>query len=150
MINISMSEYLLKPENSRLTVFPIKNKEIWDLYKKMEAAFWTAEEIDWSKDKYDFKKLNDDEQRFIKYVLAFFSASDTIVNMNLGSRLSLEVQPLEAKMTYQFQMMIEGIHSEVYALQIDNIIEDKEEKETILSKWRKRLPALGIKKEYWF
>lgn len=128
-----MSEDLLVPENSRFTVFPIKYPEIWEMYKKMQAAFWTAEEIDWSKDKHDFKKLNDNEQRFIKYVLAFFSASDTIVNINLGERLSQEVQPLEAKITYQFQMMIENIHSEVYALQIDNIIEDKNEKEIILN-----------------
>lgn len=128
-----MSEDLLVPENSRFTVFPIKYPKIWEMYKKMQAAFWTAEEIDWSKDKHDFKKLNDNEQRFIKYVLAFFSASDTIVNINLGERLSQEVQPLEAKITYQFQMMIENIHSEVYALQIDNIIEDKNEKEIILN-----------------
>ena len=128
-----MSEELLMPENARYTVFPIKHKPIWDMYKKMQAAFWTAEEIDWSKDKYDFKKLNDDEQRFIKYVLAFFSASDTIVNINLGERLSHEVQPLEAKIVYQFQMMIENIHSETYALQIDNIIEDATEKEAILN-----------------
>jgi len=126
-------EPLLNPENNRLTVFPIKFKNIWDMYKKMQAAFWTAEEIDWSKDKYDFKKMNENEQRFIKYVLAFFSASDTIVNMNLGERLSQDVQPLEAKMTYIFQMMIESVHSEVYALQIDNIIEDKEEKNSILN-----------------
>jgi len=126
-------EPLLNPENNRLTVFPIKFKNIWDMYKKMQAAFWTAEEIDWSKDKYDFKKMNENEQRFIKYVLAFFSASDTIVNMNLGERLSQDVQPLEAKMTYIFQMMIESVHSEVYALQIDNIIEDKEEKQSILN-----------------
>lgn len=128
-----MSEKLLSPENSRYTVFPIKYQNIWEMYKKMQAAFWTAEEIDWSKDKYDFKKLKEDEKRFIKYVLAFFSASDTIVNMNLGERLSQDVQPLEAKMTYIFQMMIESVHSETYALQIDNIIEDKTEKEAILN-----------------
>lgn len=124
---------LLKEENARYTVFPIKYKNIWDMYKKMQAAFWTAEEIDWSKDKHDFKKLNENEQRFIKYVLAFFSASDTIVNINLGERLSQEVQPLEAKIVYQFQMMIENVHSETYALQIDNIIEDKDEKKSILN-----------------
>ena len=133
MENEKFHEELLKPENSRFTVFPIKYPQIWNLYKKMEAAFWTAEEIDWSKDKHDFKKLNEDEQRFIKYVLAFFSASDTIVNINLGERLSQEVQPLEAKIAYTFQMMIEGIHSEVYALQVDNIIENPEEKKDILN-----------------
>lgn len=127
-------EPLLNPENNRLTVFPIKFKNIWDAYKKMQAAFWTAEEIDWSKDKYDYReKLNENEQRFIKYVLAFFSASDTIVNMNLGERLSRELQPLEAKMFYQFQMMIESTHAETYGLQIDNIIDDPEEKKEILN-----------------
>lgn len=133
MFKSDITEELLKPENARFTVFPIKYHKIWNLYKKMEAAFWTAEEIDWSKDKHDFKKLNPDEQKFIKYVLAFFSASDTIVNINLGERLSREVQPLEAKIAYTFQMMIEGVHSEVYALQIDNIIEDTKEKEQILN-----------------
>lgn len=124
---------LLTEEEGRLTVLPIKHKNIWDLYKKMSAAFWTAEEIDWSKDKYDFKKLSNDEQKFIKYVLAFFAVSDTIVNMNLGERLAREVKPLEAQMTYTFQMMIEWVHAEVYSLQIDNIIEDATEKEFILN-----------------
>lgn len=130
----SMS-HLLKEENSRLTVFPINKayKPIWDLYKKMQAAFWTAEEIDWSKDKYDFVKLNSDEQKFIKYILAFFAASDTIVNINLGERLARETKPLEAQIAYAFQMMIENVHAEVYALQIDNIITDLEEKKYILN-----------------
>ena len=128
-----MSKNLLLPENNRFVVFPIKDHSIWELYKKMQAAFWTAEEIDWSKDKTDFKKLNENEQRFIKYVLAFFAASDIIVNINLGDRLSQEVQLLEAKIVYQFQMMIENIHAETYALQIDNVIEDKTEKEAILN-----------------
>jgi ribonucleotide reductase beta subunit family protein with ferritin-like domain len=128
-----MTEPLLDPENNRLTIFPIKFDNIWEMYQKMEASFWTSKEIDWSKDKYDFKKLNENEQRFIKYVLAFFSASDTIVNMNLGERLSQEVQPLEAKMVYQFQMMIENIHSQTYSLQIENIIEDYDEKLAILN-----------------
>lgn len=133
MSEMKYQEELLKEENARFSVFPIKFKNIWDMYKKMQAAFWTAEEIDWSKDKYDYQKLNKDEQRFIKYVLAFFSASDTIVNMNLGERLLHDVQPLEAKMVYSFQMMIENVHAEVYALQIDNIIDDKVEKEDILN-----------------
>lgn len=134
MSSISSSELLLCPEESRFTVFPIKYKSIWEMYKKMQAAFWTAEEIDWSHDKYDFNNsLNENEQKFIKYVLAFFSSSDTIVNINLGERLCQEVQPLEAKIAYQFQMMMENIHSETYALQIDNIISDKKEKMEILN-----------------
>ena len=127
--------HLLREENSRLTVFPINKvyEPIWNLYKKMQAAFWTAEEIDWSKDKYDFEKLNSDEQKFIKYVLAFFAASDTIVNIHLGERLAREIKPLEAQIAYAFQIMIENVHAEVYALQIDNIITDPEEKKYILN-----------------
>ena len=142
-----MSEKLLLPENARYTVFPIKHHNIWEMYKKMQAAFWTSEEIDWSKDKYDFKKLNENEQRFIKYVLAFFSASDTIVNINLGERLSQDVQPLEAKIVYQFQMMIENVHAETYALQIDNIIDDNVEKEAILNAIE-TVPCIKVKTDW--
>ena len=129
---------LLKEENARYTVFPIKYKNIWDMYKKMQAAFWTAEEIDWSKDKHDFKKLNENEQRFIKYVLAFFSASDTIVNINLGERLSQEVQPLEAKIVYQFQMMIENVHcvsGDTHILTENGYINIKENLEKQVKVW---------------
>jgi ribonucleotide reductase beta subunit family protein with ferritin-like domain len=126
-------EYLLTPETNRYNVFPIKNIEIWNMYKKMQAAFWTAEEIDWSKDKYDFDKLNKDEQKFIKYVLAFFSSSDIIINITLAERIAKEIQPLEAVITYQFQMMIENVHSEVYSMQIDNIIRETSEKYEILN-----------------
>jgi ribonucleotide reductase beta subunit family protein with ferritin-like domain len=126
-------EYMLDPQNSRLTVFPIKDIEIWEMYKKMQAAFWTAEEIDFSKDYDDFIKLSDNSKHFIKMVLAFFAASDTIVNMNLGKRFINEVTVLEAQITYQFQTMIESVHSEVYSLMIDNIIRDKEEKDRLLN-----------------
>jgi len=133
MTSQNQMEPLLNPSNNRLTLFPIQYKNIWEMYEKMEASFWTSKEIDWSKDKHDFKKLNENEQRFIKYVLAFFSVSDTIVNMNLGERLSQDVQLLEAKMVYQFQMMIENIHAQTYSLQIENILDDPEEKEAILN-----------------
>jgi ribonucleoside-diphosphate reductase beta chain len=126
-------EYMLDPQNSRLTVFPIKDIEIWEMYKKMQAAFWTAEEIDFSKDYDDFIKLSDNSKHFIKMVLAFFAASDTIVNMNLGKRFINEVTVLEAQITYQFQTMIESVHSEVYSLMIDNIIRDKDEKYKLLN-----------------
>lgn len=144
-----MSEKLLSPENSRYTVFPIKYQNIWEMYKKMQAAFWTAEEIDWSKDKYDFKKLNEDEQKFIKYVLAFFSASDTIVNINLGERLSQDVQPLEAKIVYQFQMMIENVHcvsSDTKILTENGYINIKENLEKQVKVWNgKRFSDTVIK-----
>jgi ribonucleoside-diphosphate reductase beta chain len=126
-------EYMNDPNHVRLTVFPIKEMEIWNMYKKMQAAFWTAEEIDFSKDYDDFKNLSSNSQHFIKMVLAFFAASDTIVNMNLGKRFINEVTVLEAQICYQFQVMIESIHSEVYSLMIDNIIRDNDEKDKLLN-----------------
>jgi len=125
-------EPLLTPENNRLTVYPIKYEEIWKSYKHQLASFWTAEEIDFSKDYDDFCKLNNNEQHFIKMILSFFSASDTIVNINLGKRFTNDVQLREAIITYNFQMFMENIHSEVYSLQVDNIIRDKEEKDKAL------------------
>ena len=101
-------EYLLKPENNRLTVHPILDNEIWNHHQKQEAAFWTAKEIDFSKDYYHFQKLNNNEQHFIKSILAFFAASDTIVNINLAERFTLEVQIREAIIAYQWQIMIEN------------------------------------------
>jgi ribonucleotide reductase beta subunit family protein with ferritin-like domain len=126
-------ETILNPENNRLTVYPIKYHNIWKAYKTQMAAFWTAEEIDFSNDYEDFQKLSSNEQYFIKIVLAFFAASDTIVNINLGERFTKEVQIREAIITYNYQMMIENIHSEVYSLMIDNIIRDKDEKDRLLN-----------------
>jgi ribonucleotide reductase beta subunit family protein with ferritin-like domain len=127
------NEPLLDEENNRLTVYPIKYEKIWTAYKIQMAAFWTAEEIDFSKDYNDYQKLTDNEQHFIKMILAFFAASDTIVNINLGTRFTNEVQIREAIITYNYQMMIENVHSEVYSLMIDNIIRDKEEKHRLLN-----------------
>jgi ribonucleotide reductase beta subunit family protein with ferritin-like domain len=126
-------EPILDPKNNRLTVYPIKYQKIWEFYKKETAAFWTTEEIDFSKDCDDFIKLNEKEQYFIKMVLSFFAASDTIVNINLGERFIKEVQIREAIIAYDFQKMMENIHSETYSLQIDNIIRDNEEKEKALN-----------------
>lgn len=103
-------EYLTNPENNRLTIYPIENPQIWESYKKQQAAFWTAEEIDFSKDYNDFQKLNSNERHFIKQVLAFFSASDTIVNINIGERFSKDVKIREAIVCYNYQMMIENVH----------------------------------------
>ncbi len=122
-------EPLLDPENNRLTVYPIKYKEIWNWYKKMQAANWTAEEIDFSQDSDHYHlKLNSNEKHFIKTILAFFAASDTIVNMNLSENFVREVQIREAIITYEFQAAIENVHSECYSLMIDNIIRDPVEK----------------------
>jgi ribonucleoside-diphosphate reductase beta chain len=123
-----METELLLTEENRLTIFPIKYDNIWDMYKKAVSSFWTAEEIDLSKDIDDFNKLNENERTFIKHILAFFSSSDTIVNINLGERFLNEVQLLEAKFFYAFQMTIENIHSETYSLLIDTYFKDPVEK----------------------
>ena len=141
------AEYLTNPENNRLTVYPIRHPEIWRSYKKQQASFWTAEEIDFSKDYDHFIKLNSDEQHFIKMVLAFFSASDTIVNINLSERFLHDIKIREAIVGYTFQMMMESIHSEVYSLQIENIIRDVEEKTKLLNAIR-FYPAIREKAEW--
>ena len=125
-------EPILDPKNNKMTVYPIKYPDIWNAYKKQMASFWTAEEIDFSRDYDDFLKLNNNEQHFIKMILSFFAASDTIVNINIGERFVQEVQIREAIIAYDFQKMIENIHSETYSLQIDNIIRDEKEKEKAL------------------
>jgi len=133
MSNMKESEYLLSNTNTRMTTFPIKDKEIWDMYKKQVASFWTAEEVDLSKDAQDWDKLNDNERHFIKHVLAFFASSDTIVNINLLERFTQEVTLTEAQYVYTFQAMIENIHGEMYSLLIDTYIKDPTEKEKIFN-----------------
>ena len=121
-------EILQDHSNNRLTVFPLKFKKIWDAYESQKACFWTAQEIDFSKDYEDFKKLNKNEQHFIKMVLAFFAASDGIVNLNLVDRFMNDVEVLEAKIAYRFQCTMEDIHAETYSLMIEGIIKDTTEK----------------------
>ncbi|RFU24828.1 hypothetical protein B7463_g11503, partial [Scytalidium lignicola] len=119
-------EPLLQENPQRFVLFPIKYHEIWQMYKKAEASFWTAEEIDLSKDLHDWNnRLNDDERYFISHVLAFFAASDGIVNENLVERFSGEVQIPEARCFYGFQIMMENIHSETYSLLIDTYIKEQ-------------------------
>jgi ribonucleoside-diphosphate reductase subunit M2 len=123
-------EPLLVESSRRFVLFPIRYHEIWQMYKKAEASFWTAEEIDLSKDLHDWdNKLNDNERHFISHVLAFFAASDGIVNENLVERFSSEVQAAEARCFYGFQIMMENIHSETYSLLIDTYIRDAEQRE---------------------
>ncbi|EPQ27587.1 uncharacterized protein PFL1_04725 [Pseudozyma flocculosa PF-1] len=123
-------EPLLVESSRRFVLFPIRYHEIWQMYKKAEASFWTAEEIDLSKDLHDWdNKLNDNERHFISHVLAFFAASDGIVNENLVERFSSEVQAAEARCFYGFQIMMENIHSETYSLLIDTYIRDPEQRE---------------------
>eukprot|EP00240_Pyramimonas_obovata_P005720 CAMPEP_0118957886 /NCGR_PEP_ID=MMETSP1169-20130426/62338_1 /TAXON_ID=36882 /ORGANISM="Pyramimonas obovata, Strain CCMP722" /LENGTH=336 /DNA_ID=CAMNT_0006905989 /DNA_START=109 /DNA_END=1119 /DNA_ORIENTATION=+ len=121
-------EPLLTDNSDRFTMFPINYQAVWEMYKKAEASFWTAEEVDLSDDLKHWSSLNDDEQYFIKNVLAFFAASDGIVLENLGVRFMKEVQIQEARAFYGFQIAIENIHSEMYSLLIDTYISDSEEK----------------------
>ncbi|PPQ63407.1 hypothetical protein CVT24_004917 [Panaeolus cyanescens] len=123
-------EPLLKESRRRFVLFPIQYHEIWQMYKKAEASFWTAEEMDLSKDIHDWNnRLNDNERHFISHVLAFFAASDGIVNENLVERFSNEVQAAEARCFYGFQIMMENIHSETYSLLIDTYIKDSAQRD---------------------
>ena len=121
---ITKSEPLLNQDSSRLFLFPIKYPTVWEYYKKAEASFWTVEEVDLSKDKQDWEKLSDNERFFIERVLAFFAASDGIVNENLVERFMEDVQMPEAKYFYGFQVMMENVHSEMYSSLIDTYIQD--------------------------
>ena len=122
-------EPILQENTNRFVLFPIQHNDIWSFYKKAEASFWTAEEIDLSTDIIDWdNKLNDDERHFIKHVLAFFAASDGIVNENLAQNFLSEVQYTEAKFFYGFQLAAENIHSETYSLLIDTYIKNTTEK----------------------
>ena len=129
-----MTEPILHESTNRFVLYPIEHNDIWDFYKKTEASFWTAEEIDLSADLHDWKhKLNDDERHFIKYVLAFFAASDGIVNENLAENMVTEVCYTEAKFFYGFQIMMENIHSETYSLLIDTYIDSPKEKDFLFN-----------------
>lgn len=132
MNNLESTEPLLIENRDRFVLFPIQHDDIWQMYKKAEASFWTAEEIDLSPDLKDWERLNDGERHFISHVLAFFAASDGIVNENLAVNFLREVQYPEAKCFYGFQIMIENIHSETYSLLIDTYIRDPEEKHRLL------------------
>lgn len=127
------TEPILVENKDRFVLFPITHGDIWQMYKKHEASFWTAEEVDLSSDLQDWAhKLTEDERYFIKHVLAFFAASDGIVNENLAVHFLQEVQYPEARCFYGFQVMIENIHSEMYSLLIDTYIRDGVEKDHLL------------------
>ncbi|WP_435353472.1 ribonucleotide-diphosphate reductase subunit beta [Emticicia sp. SJ17W-69] len=126
-------EPLLIEDKTRFVLFPIEHDDIWQYYKKHEASFWTAEEIDLSPDLQDWKNLNDGERHFISHVLAFFAASDGIVNENLAVNFISRIQFAEAKCFYGFQIMMENIHSETYSLLIDTYIKDPVERDRMLN-----------------
>ncbi|MGB3779381.1 MAG: ribonucleoside-diphosphate reductase small subunit [Tunicatimonas sp.] len=122
-------EPILQENPNRFVLFPIEHADIWQWYKKSEASFWTAEEIDLSQDMKDWNELNDGERHFVSHVLAFFAASDGIVNENLAENFVNEVQYTEAKFFYGFQIAMENIHSETYSLLIDTYVKDNKEKD---------------------
>lgn len=141
-------EPILAENDDRFVIFPIKHHDLWEWYKKCEACFWTAEEIDLHQDLTDWNnKLNAEEQYFIKHILAFFAASDGIVNENLAENFVSEVQYAEAKFFYGFQIMMENIHSETYSLLIDTYVKDEKEK-NILFKAIENFPAIKKKADW--
>merc|ERR1711876_112983 len=140
-------EPLLKENPRRFVILPIQYGDIWQMYKKAEASFWTAEEVDLSKDLKDWENLKDDERYFVSHVLAFFAASDGIVNENLVERFMQEVQIPEARCFYGFQIAIENIHSEMYSLLIDTYIKDREERNRLFNAIE-TFPAIKKKAEW--
>lgn len=132
--NMQPQEPILEENKNRFVLFPIQHNDIWKFYKQAEASFWTAEEIDLSQDMKDWTdKMNNDEKHFIKHVLAFFAASDGIVNENLAENFVAEVQYTEAKFFYGFQIAMENIHSETYSLLIDTYVKEPKEKEYLFN-----------------
>ena len=128
-----LHEPLLAENPNRFVLFPIKHDDIWQMYKQAEASFWTAEEIDLSSDMKDWEGMNENEQHFVKHVLAFFAASDGIVNENLVVNFMKEVQLPEARCFYGFQVMMENIHAETYSLLIDTYIKGTKEKDYLFN-----------------
>ncbi len=142
------TEPILSENKNRFVLFPIEHHDIWDWYKKQEASFWTAEEIDLQQDLTDWEhKLNDDEKYFIKNILAFFAASDGIVNENLAENFVNEVQYTEAKFFYGFQIMMENIHSETYSLLIDSYIKDPVDRDRLFNALE-NFPAIQKKADW--
>ena len=146
-INHAMIEPILQDNKNRFVLLPIQHDEVWKMYKKAEASFWTAEEIDLSHDMKDWERMSDNERHFVKHVLAFFAASDGIVNENLAINFIREVQILEARCFYGFQIMIENIHSETYSLLIDTYIKDPAEKERLFHAFE-TVPCVRKKAEW--
>ena len=114
----------------RLTVYPIQHPDVWQAYKRQLASFWTAEEIDFSKDREQWtSSLNEDERRFVRGILAFFAASDSVVSLNIMNCFCKDVTMLEAQIAYTYQAMMENVHAEVYSIMIDVYITDPDERD---------------------
>ncbi|BGP27977.1 ribonucleoside-diphosphate reductase subunit M2 [Rhodotorula toruloides] len=147
LIRSDADEPILRETDRRFVLFPIRYHEVWAAYKKAEASFWTAEEMDIAKDLWDWDRLTDNERHFISHVLAFFAASDGIVNENLVERFSAEVQIAEARCFYGFQIMMENIHSEVYSLLIETYIREPLEREKLFNAIE-TIPCIAKKAEW--
>lgn len=146
-MSTSSLEPILAPNRDRFVILPIRYEQVWQMYKKAEASFWTAEEVDLSEDLADWSRLNDNERHFVSIILAFFAASDGIVNENLAVNFMREVQIPEARCFYGFQIAIENIHSEMYSLLIDTYIKDPVRK-NYLFKAIDTIPAVSRKAEW--
>jgi len=142
-----VDEPLLQDNPNRFVLFPLQDMEIWAMYKKHVASFWTAEEIDLSQDSKDWNNLTDDERFFIKHVLAFFAASDGIVLENLMENFGVQLQLPEARCFYAFQAAMENIHSETYSLLIDTYVQDPKEKNSLFQAMH-NMPAIAAKAEW--
>ena len=142
-----MHEPMIDSDQKRYTLFPIQQPKIWEMYKKAESSFWKVSEVDLGSDMDDWEKLTDNEKHFIKHVLAFFAASDGIVNENLCENMLQKVSWLEAKVFYGFQIAMENIHSEMYSLLIDTYVRDTNEK-TKLFNAIEHMPAVARKAEW--
>lgn len=140
-------EPLLTENPQRFVLFPIVDQNLWEYYKKSVASFWTAEEIDLNDDLKDWNQMGEGEKHFISHTLAFFAASDGIVNENLAVNFMQEVQSPEARCFYGFQIMMENIHSETYSLLIDTYIKDAKEKDYLLNALE-TVPAVKKKGEW--
>jgi len=144
---MNKQEPILTENPGRFVIFPIQHDDIWQMYKKHESTFWTAEEIHLTEDLQDWEKLSDNERHFIKNVLAFFAASDGIVNENIAENFVREVQYTEAKFFYGFQIMMENIHSETYSLLINTYIKDSTERDYLFNAID-NIPAVKKKAEW--
>ncbi|GLC43861.1 hypothetical protein PLESTB_000916200 [Pleodorina starrii] len=140
-------EPVLKENPNRFTLFPIRYPDLWDFHKRAVASFWTVEEVDFSGDLVDWDRLKDDEKRFIKYVLAFFAASDGIVMENLAARFMSEVQVPEARAFYGFQIAMENVHSEMYSVLLDHYVRDPQERHQLFNAIQ-TIPTVGKKADW--
>jgi len=144
---LEKNEPLLMENPRRFVMFPIQHPQVWEMYKKHEASFWTAEEVDLSSDNKDWERLSSSERHFVKHVLAFFAASDGIVLENLAGQFSTEIQLPEARAFYGFQIAMENIHSETYSLLIEQYIRDPAEKDEVFNAIR-TMPAVQEKAQW--